>query len=286
MFGLTIAEQLERLGGATLLDRVAAGFELQTPPDPPDLRGYVELALSSGFPEPALSLSEDARRRWLESYVDQLVTRDAAHVEQGRDPDRLRRYLEAFALGSAGTVEDKTLFEAAAVNRKTAIAYERLLTNLLVIEGIPAWTSNRLKRLVLSPKRYLVDAGLFAGVLRVDTQAVLRDGDLLGRVLDTFVASQVRSELPLTESRPRLFHLRTHQGRHEIDLVAELAGGGIVGIEVKASAAPKRDAGRHLAWLSQELGDRFVGGVVLHTGPRVYPLGEKIVAAPICTLWA
>lgn len=230
-------------------------------------------------------MSEDARHRWLESYVDQLVTRDTAQVERRRDPARLRRYLESYALGSAGTVEDKTLFEAAGVNRKTAVAYERLLTNLLVVEAIPAWTSNRLKRLVLSPKRYLVDAGLFAGILRLDAQPVLRHGDLLGRMLDTFVASQLRSELPLAETRPRLFHLRTQQGRHEVDLLAELSGGRIVAIEVKADAAPKRYAARHIAWLRDRLGARFVAGVVLHTGPRVYALEEGIVAAPICTLW-
>jgi hypothetical protein len=28
-----------------------------------------------------------------------------------------------------------------------------------------------------------------------------------------------------------------------------------------------------------------VGGVVLHTGPRVYRLDEGIIAAPICALW-
>lgn len=285
MFGMTTKEQRGRLGSVPLIDRVTQDLHLETPSDPPDLRGYMELALSSGFPEPALALSEDARRRWLESYVEQLVTRDAGQVERGRDPSRLRRYLESYALGSAGTVEDKTLFEAAGVNRKTAIAYEQLLTNLLVIESIPAWTSNRLKRLVLAPKRYLIDAGLFAGVLRLDAEAVLRDGDLLGRVLDTFVASQLRSELPLAETRPRLYHLRTQQGRHEVDLVAELAGGRILAIEVKAHAAPKRDSARHLDWLRDELGDRFVAGVVFHTGPRVYSLGERIVAAPICTLW-
>jgi hypothetical protein len=37
---------------------------------------------------------------------------------------------------------------------------------------------------------------------------------------------------------------------------------------------------------SGTLGDRFVAGVVLHTGPRVYTLGERIIAVPICTLWA
>ncbi|MGH2596903.1 MAG: ATP-binding protein [Actinomycetota bacterium] len=286
MFGMSVREQLGRLNGAPLIDRLASGSDLEVPPDPPDLRGYVQLALASGFPHPVLNLSDDTRRRWLESYVEQLVTRDAMDIERGRDPERLRRYLESYALNSAGVPEEKTLYQSAGVNRKTAIAYERLLSNLLMIERMPAWTSNRLKRLVRTQKRYLVDPGLFAGILRIDVQGVLKDGDLLGRLLDTFVASQVRSELPLTESRPRLYHLRTEQGRQEVDLLAELAGGSIVGIEVKADAGPKAESGRHLAWLRERLGERFVGGVVLHTGPRVYALDERIIAAPICTLWS
>lgn len=68
-------------------------------------------------------------------------------------PARLRRYVEAYALNTAGVAEDKSLYDAAGINRKTALAYERLLTNLLIVEATPAWTSNRLKRLVLSPKR-------------------------------------------------------------------------------------------------------------------------------------
>jgi hypothetical protein len=41
----------------------------------------------------------------------------------------------------------------------------------------------------------------------------------------------------------------------------------------------------HLRWLREELGERFLAGVVLHTGPRIYELDEKIVAAPIAVLW-
>ena len=59
----------------------------------------------------------------------------------------------------------------------------------------------------------------------------------------------------------------------------------MIGIEIKASAAPGAADARHLAWLRDELGDRFVGGVVLHTGPRLYELGRKILAAPISVLW-
>jgi hypothetical protein len=109
---------------------------------------------------------------------------------------------------------------------------------------------------------------------------------LLGRVLDTFVAAQLRPELAVSKSRPRLYHLRTGEGRHEIDLLAELAGRGVIGIEVKATSAPRaNEDAKHLSWLAGQLGERFLAGVVLHTGPHVYPLAERIVAAPIATLW-
>lgn len=284
--GLTVRELGGRSATAPFLDRVLAADELRPAADTPDLRGYVELMLVSGFPEPALRASAADRALWLESYVDQVVTRDADLVDGGRDPARLRRYFEAYALNTAGVVDDKTLLEAAGINRKTALAYESLLTNLLVIDALPAWTSNRLKRLVLGRKRYIVDPALAAALLRLDATAILRSGDLLGRLLDTFVAAQLRAELALSDSRPRLYHVRQEQGRFEIDILAELGGGAVVGIEVKASAAPTAGDARHLMALRERLGDSFVAGVLFHTGPRAFTLGDRITAAPISALWA
>ena len=286
MFGMTVREQLGAQPFVPFLDRVAAGDDLRPAADTPDLRGYVELLLRGGFPEPALRLAASPRRRWLDSYVEHLLTRDAEQIDGGRDPARLRRYLEAFALNTAGIVEDRTLFEAAGINRKTALGYERLLINLLVVETVPAWTSNRLKRLVLSPKRYVVDPGLAGAVLGLDADLVLRDGDLLGRLLDTFVAAQLRAELSSSASRPRLYHVRQQQGRFEVDLLAELGGGRLVGIEVKADAAPTGASARHLAGLRDRYPDTFVAGIVLHTGPRAYRLGDRLLAAPISALWS
>jgi uncharacterized protein len=289
MYPMTVREQLGH-SAPPLLDKLADGRELTVPEDPPDLRGYIELALRSGFPDAALRLTGRAREMWLESYIEDLLSHDVEQLEETlgrrRDSQRLRRYLEAYALNSAGVAEHKTIYDAAQVNKATAAAYDDLLAGLLIAENVPAWTSNRLKRLVHRPKRYLVDAALIATALRLDEQGVMNDGDLLGRVLDTFVAAQLRPELAISTTRPRLHHLRTEQGRHEIDLIAELAGQKVVGIEVKASAAPTaREDARHLRWLRDELGERFLAGIVLHTGPHAYELDEKIIAAPIATLW-
>jgi uncharacterized protein len=289
MHPMTVRERIGDPGAKAFLDKVADGDALTVPSDTPDLRAYVELATESGFPNAALMLSGRPRRMWLQSYLEDLLTHDIEELEESatkrRDTERLRRYFEAYALNSAGTPEHKTVFDAAGVARDTAAAYERLLTRLFVVDQVPAWTSNRLKRLVRAPKRYIVDASLIAAGLRLSTDAIVRDGDMLGRVLDTFVVAQLRPETVVAESEPRLYHLRTEAGRHEVDVVAELGGQRVIGIEIKASAAPSIADAKHLTWLREQIGDRFVAGVVLHTGPRTYELADGLIAAPISALW-
>jgi predicted AAA+ superfamily ATPase len=287
MYGLTVREtagQSERPG---FLERLVAAdlAAFPIPANPPDLLEYVDLALRGGYPVPVLRLAGSARQAWLDTYVDQLVTRDAETLGSTRDPVLLRRYFEALCVNTAGLVEDKTIYDAASISRMTAAAYERLLSDLFVFEALPAWSDRRLSRLVKGSKRYVVDSSLVAAALRLDQRAVLRDGDLLGRVIDTFVVSQLRPEAELSSLRPRLYHLREKDGRHEIDLLVELAGGDVLAFEIKATAAPDIADARHLAWLRDRLGQRFLAGAVLHTGPRPFGLGERIFALPICSLW-
>jgi len=92
-------------------------------------------------------------------------------------------------------------------------------------------------------------------------------------------------ETELAVQRVRLHHLRRASGRQEIDLVAELPGGKVVGIGIKAAAAVGLSEARHLAWLRDRLSDRFAAGVVLHTGPDTFELGDRILAAPVPVIW-
>jgi len=217
--------------------------------------------------------------------VAQIITRDPTGTVGARDPLRLSRYLEAYALNSAGITEAKTIYEAAGIDRGTAASYERVLENVFVVESLPAWRTNRLKRLALAPKRYVMDAGVMA-ILRTDMQAILHDGKLLGRVIATFVAQQLRGDLEVSPARPRLYHLRDQDGRREVDIIAELGGERVLGFEIKAGASVTTGDARHLAWLRDELGDRFVAGAVFHTGPHAFPLGDRITALPISAIWA
>ena len=284
MHPMTTSELLERPTPA-LIDKVAKGLPLRPAGETLDLRDYVELALTGGFPVPALNLSAAGRGRWYESYAEQIATRDAPGLEPGRDPSRMRRFIEALALNSAGVLPDKTIYDAAGINRKTAQSYTRLLSNLGIAYELPAWSHHRFRRLTRSPKRFVCDCGLLAAIIGTNPDGLMRDADLLGRVLETFVAGELRAQAPVAQTRHRLFHLRQEQGRQEVDLVAEGAGGRVIAIEVKASAAPSGRDARHLEWLRDGLGERFLGGVVLHTGAATYQLSERIQATPISCLF-
>jgi predicted AAA+ superfamily ATPase len=259
---------------------------IRTPGAPLSVDDYVALAASSGFPEPALRLRPAARWAWLDSYLDHVVTRDVAAVGQTRDPVRLRRYLEVLGLSTAGLPADATLSDAAGIDKRTADAYDRLLTSLFLVDSVPAWTSNRLSRLVKRRKRYVTDPALALTAARIDTDDVLRDADLLGRLLDTFVAAQLRPEVELLRPRARLHHLRTEAGRQEIDLIVDIGRGRVIAIEIKAGSAPTSRDIRHLCWLRDELGEAFVRGILFHTGPHPFDIGDRIWAVPIAALWS
>jgi uncharacterized protein len=287
MYGLAERELEGRTTRPPLLDLLTADglAQVTIPAETPDVRGYIARALRGSFPQAALADSDRARSRWLASYLDQVVSRDVSLVGTVRDPARLRRYLRVVAASTAGIPSMKTLIDAAGIDRSTAVAYDTLLERLMITESLPAWSSNRLSRLARAPKRYLVDPSFLGPLLGVDARSVLRDGDLLGRTLDSFVMAQLRSDRVVSGLSPTLYHVRDANGRHEVDIVAELADGRVVGFEVKADAAPGPDAARHLRWLREALGDRFAAGVVLHTGPRPWQIDDGIYSVPICALW-
>jgi uncharacterized protein len=286
-WGFCERELAGRVDQPSFFDRLLSGeLDHFRPADRPvDLRAYIDLALRGSYPEVALMTSPTLRRRWLSSYIEQLVMRDATLHEESRDPVKLMRYLVALAANSAGVVEHKAIYDAAGVSRTTALLYDGLASLLFVAEQVPAWHSNRLNRLTRAPKRYLAESALMGPLLGIDERAVLRNGDLLGRLLDTFVVQQLRPEAEVSSTTVRLHHLRHEGGDREVDLIAELADGRVVAIEIKASSSPKPDDARHLVWLRDRLGDQVAATVLFHTGPLPFTLANGIRALPISCLW-
>lgn len=250
----------------------------------PTVVDYVDHAVRGGFPG-AIELSDFARSNWYEGYVEQLIRHDLPEIADVRNATAMAALLRAVALNTAGQPDLATLAAAAGADHRTVRVYLALLEELGVVERVPAWATNRLSRMVKLPKYYVVDSGMAAHLVGDDRHGLLRNGDRLGRLIDTFVAAQLRPLLRLTSPAVAAFHLRDANQTHEIDLVLESASGAVVGIEVKAADAVSRKDARHLMWLRDRLGPAFHRGIVLHTGASTYPVDEKVWAMPIARLW-
>jgi predicted AAA+ superfamily ATPase len=82
-----------------------------------------------------------------------------------------------------------------------------------------------------------------------------------------------------------LSYFRDRNGA-EVDLIVEdRRSGELACIEIKLTSSPSVRHARHLAMLRDKLGARFRTGLVVHAGPQVLPLGERIWAVPVSALW-
>lgn len=279
---MTLAERQRRTLEPGMLDGIWAsgGKDLLGRRGSLDLGDYAEALLHGGWP-PLLTLSTADRRRWLQGYAEQLVTRDARAIGD-RNPERLRRYLQAAAATTGQVVEHKTVYDAAGIDRRTALAYDDLLEALGVLAPVPAWEANELKRLAKAPKRYLADPALAGQLIGVDEDGLLRDGSLIGRFFETFVALHLRALAGSAQTPSRLFHLRAPD--HEIDFVLERPDRRIIGVETKATASPGRADAVHLRWLRRTFGDRVAATLLVHTGPHAFAIGDDVIAVPLAAL--
>src|SRR5207244_2260043 len=85
-----------------------------------------------------------------------------------------------------------------------------------------------------------------------------------GGLIEGFVLSELRRQLGWSETAPALFHYREHSGA-EIDAILETPDGRVAALIKAAATVDRRDV-RWLAQVRDQLGARFVGGLVLHTG--------------------
>ncbi|MCY3805589.1 MAG: DUF4143 domain-containing protein, partial [bacterium] len=259
------------------------------PAQTPDIFEYLDMAAVGGYPECAASGSETYSQTWCRDYLRVLLRRDLPLFGSRRSASHFNRYLTAAAHHSARSPEDGSLRSAAKVNPATHRDYRHILLDLDLTVEVPAFISDDIPYLAKSPKMLFSDSGLLIAALKVPLSRLKLNGDLYGRIIETFALGQIRAELEALDRQDALSHLRTHKGTHEIDAIIETDDGGIVAVEIKSANRHRPADIKHIEWLAQRLGDRFRLGLVLTTGRYVSNIrsdvSDRIWAAPISILW-
>jgi predicted AAA+ superfamily ATPase len=244
---------------------------------------YAEMLLAGGFPD-ACSRPPPARSMFFSSYVDTIVERDVADISRVRDPSSVGTLLRLLAARSGGLARYDTLARDIGIDGKTVKSHLDVLERLYLIRVRRPWHVNLGSRQVKAPKLYVSDSGLLAALVGADVERVRDDDGFAGALFETFVATELERQASWLEQPVTFWHYR--EADREVDVIAERPSGEIVGVEVKASATvrPKDFAG--LRHLRERVGERMACGVILYTGARTLPFGERLWAVPLQALWA
>ena len=149
---------------------------------------------SGGFPA-ALARSTQARRRqWYADYIDAMVQRDLRDISRIASLRTIPKLLKLAASQTARLINVSDLAAPFQVSRPTIRDYVTLLERIFVVDELQPWHSNRLKRLVKTPKLHLTDSGLACALLGITAADLWQDRTMLGQMLETFVYGELRRQ--------------------------------------------------------------------------------------------
>lgn len=300
MRGLSIAERgidTATVSFASLFDRKAdiAGHTSVGLPE------YVTEIIASGFPA-IRELSARARRLSLDGYLSRMLEHEVTERGVGtRQPEQLRRWLNAYARATASTATYTAITERAGEAeggttppRPTVNRYRDVLTQFWMLDELPP-TDIHLSgiRLGSTAKHFLADPALTARLMNLDEDRLLsgaakqtmlgpQDQTALGALFEALVVFSLHTYAQAADAG--LTHLRTRDGDHEIDALSRRHDGRTVAFEVKLKGAPDGRDVRHLVWLKKLLGDDLADMVVVTSGQNAYRRPDGVAVVPLVLL--
>lgn len=250
---------------------------------------YMRRVLRGGLPVPSMEDREAARNRWYANYLDLVVQRDVLDIRRIRQRAAMPLLLTRLVSQTGQLLNMARAAQEAGLERSVGEDYTRLLEAVFMVHRLPAWGITLGARVNSMPKVHVVDTGLGGWLLGVRERGLERREPTtlqqFGHLLETFAVNEILKQVSWLDDPVRIGHFRTKDGI-EVDLVIEVPGEGVIGIEVKSGERAGSPDVRGLAALRDRLGPRFRTGVLLHPGQRSSPLGDRLFSTPIDRLWS
>jgi len=169
-------QEIEQTGYAPFLERIFTGnFQLEKSEC---LAGNLRERIVRGGYAPAL-VRQSSRKRsnWYDNYISSLIYRDVLNISKIQSIEILPQLLIAVANLTAQLFNVSTLSQKLQMNRNTIRDYLNLLQYQFLIERLPPWYTNRMKRLIKTPKIHFENTGLACSIFGLDASALRKTRD-------------------------------------------------------------------------------------------------------------
>lgn len=230
-----------------------------------------DVAQRGGFPTPAIELeTQESRDLWFAGYLRTYLERDLRELASISNVPDFRHLMQAAALRVGQLINQTELGRDVALAQPTVHRWLNLLELSYQIVRLPAYSVNRTKRLIKTPKLYWADPGLGLHIAGGGTPQ--------GAHLENIVLHDLLVWRESLARRPEICYWRTATGE-EVDFVIDL-GTSVCGIEVKATRRPTTADIRTLQSFRADYGARARPSLLLHDGDVTEWLAPGILSAP------
>lgn len=194
-------------------------------------RGFsLAAALQTGLLPIVLDSAEP--KKVLQSYAALYLREEVQMESLVRNIGNFTRFLEAASFSHASLLNITNIARECQVERKVVEGYVSVLEDLLLASRLPIFTQRAKRALVVHPKFYLFDAGVYRSLR---PQGPLdRPEEIEGQAVEGLVAQHLRAWIDYSGRDFKLYFWRTRSGV-EVDFVV-YGSEGLFAVEVKNAA--------------------------------------------------
>ncbi len=217
------------------------------------------------------------------SYVSTYIERDVKQLINIQDSSKFTRFMVSIAARSGELLNYSSIAQEVGITVNTIKKWTTILQTAGIIYLLQPYSNNHLKRLIKTPKVYMLDTGLMAYLSKWLTPETIQNGAKSGQFFETFVVSQVIKSFNNNGIEPPLYFYRD-TNQKEIDILIEYDHT-LYPIEIKATASPNKKMANAFKLLEKISGDIIIGnGVIINQYPDKMWLADDLLSLPITYL--
>ena len=241
-----------------------------------------EYIFNGGFPE-LYARPEIDPHFWHASYLSTYLERDVRNILNVGSLRDFDRFLRAVAARTAQILSYSELARDVGIAPNTAKQWISVLQASGQIILLEPYYKNLGKRLVKSPKLYMMDTGLAAFLMGFQNWAGVMRHPVVGALWETYVITQVVKHYHSQGKIVPLWFWRTIHGA-EVDLLIE-QGGQFIAIEAKYAENPDKTSLKGINALKKLYGDEnIISGYIASRTAHPYTISGNIRAVPAAVI--
>ena len=233
--------------------------------------------LWGGLPETFVNDTMNFRLKYLSDYLQTYLEKDIRAIETISDLSLFENLMKICAELTGSLRDDKKISDALHCSRNTLYKYRNYLLATLQYTEIYPLIDSTVKRLIKSPKGYLVNNGLISYLTGIHDLSILRITGGIGHRFENWLLNEIQTWMDSVVERHQIHFWRTSSGA-EVDFVLTL-GTEIMPVEVTYSSQIDSKKFNGLKSFLRH-SPKSTLGIFCYTGPLTYDQEHRILFLP------